>query len=54
MELDQEFKENHLDILKRFYNLFESIYKFIHDFKRFLDDLEEGVFIQQTLEVGVA
>jgi len=50
MDLDEEFRENHIEILKRFYNLFESIYKYIKDFIQYLDDLEAGVFIQHTLE----
>lgn len=29
MDLDAEFKDNHIEILKRFYVLFESIYKYI-------------------------
>jgi hypothetical protein len=29
LELDQEFKDNHIEILKRFYGLFESIYKYV-------------------------
>lgn len=49
-DLDEEFRENHLEILTRFYHAFESIYKYITDLNRFLEDLEEGVFIQQTLE----
>lgn len=28
MELDAELKENHVDILRRFYQLFEAIYKY--------------------------
>lgn len=50
LELDAEFKENHMEILRRFYALFESIYKYGQDYLRYLEDLEEGVFIQQTLE----
>lgn len=34
MDLDQEFKDNHMDILKRFYLLFESIYKYVKGKKR--------------------
>lgn len=49
-DLDTEFRENHLDILKRFYLLFESVYKYITDFNRYLEELEEGVFIQLTLD----
>ena len=50
MELDQEFKDNHIEILKRFYLLFESIYRYVKDYIQYIQDLEEGVFIQHTLE----
>ena len=49
-DLDEEFRENYIDILRRFYLVFESLHKYITDLNRFLDDLEEGLFIQQTLE----
>lgn len=50
-DLDGEFRDAHIDILQRFYQLFESVYKYITDFLKYLEDMEEGVFIQQTLEV---
>jgi WASH complex subunit strumpellin len=43
-ELDEEFRESHFDILKRFYLLFESIYKYISDYILYLNELEEGMF----------
>jgi hypothetical protein len=51
LELDAEFKENHVDILKRFYMLFESIWKYVTDYVRWLDDVDQGIYIQQSLEV---
>eukprot|EP01027_Heterolobosea_sp_BB2_P007140 GEZU01010652.1.p1 GENE.GEZU01010652.1~~GEZU01010652.1.p1 ORF type:complete len:835 (-),score=235.13 GEZU01010652.1:84-2588(-) len=50
LDLDEEFRENHIAILERFYLLFESIYKYIKDYAKFLDNLNEGVFIQQTFD----
>lgn len=50
-ELDEEFKDNYLQILKRFWLLFESIYKYITDLNQYVDDVEQGVYIQSTLEV---
>lgn len=51
-DLDEDFKENYLDILKRFYVLFESIYKYIVDLGRYVDEVEQGVnYIQATIEV---
>jgi WASH complex subunit strumpellin len=48
--LDDEFKDNHLEILTRFYLAFESIHKYIMDLTRFLEDLEEGIYIQQNVD----
>uniref|UniRef100_A0A665TFW6 WASH complex subunit 5 n=1 Tax=Echeneis naucrates TaxID=173247 RepID=A0A665TFW6_ECHNA len=49
-DLDEEFRENNTEILSRFYLAFESVHKYIVDLNRYLDDLHEGVYIQQTLE----
>ncbi|KAK3754472.1 hypothetical protein QZH41_018991, partial [Actinostola sp. cb2023] len=49
-DLDEELRENHIEILTRFYMAFESVHKYVIDLNRFLEDLDEGVFIQQTLE----
>ena len=89
-DLDEEFRENHIDILTRFYLAFESVHKYVVDLNRwvfihfiaksfhlfsefineniyttdidqflvvdvsvtfrFLEDLDEGVYIQQTLD----
>nr|CAD7425882.1 unnamed protein product [Timema monikensis] len=49
-DLDEEFRENYTEILTRFYLAFESIHKYVTDLNRYLEDLEEGLFIQQTLE----
>jgi len=49
-DLDEEFSENHLEILGRFYRAFESVLKYINDLHRVLEDMEEGVFIQQTMD----
>lgn len=51
LERDEDFMANHMEILQRFYSLFESIYRYNKDLVRFLNDLEDGAFIQQTLEV---
>lgn len=48
--LDEEFKFNHLEILTRFYLAFESIHKYVVDLTRYLEDLEEGIYIQQNLD----
>lgn len=49
-ERDDEFRENYIGILTRFYQAFESIHKYSFDLNRYVDDLEESVYIQQTLE----
>ena len=49
-QLDEELKENHVDLLKRFYRLFESMHRFVTDLTVYIGDLDDGVFIQQSLE----
>lgn len=48
--MDEELRENYVEILTRFYKAFESVYKYMLDVNRMLEDLEEGVFIQQTMD----
>lgn len=50
VDLDEEFRENHLAVLERFYQLFESIYRFVSDYQQFLEQLMEGDFVQHSLE----
>ncbi|KAF5915279.1 hypothetical protein HPG69_011744 [Diceros bicornis minor] len=49
-DLDEEFRENNIEIVTRFYLAFQSVHKYIVDLNRYLDDLNEGVYIQHTLE----
>lgn len=49
-ERDEEFKESFLDILTRFYLAFESIHKYALDVRQLVLDIEEGLYIQTTLE----
>jgi WASH complex subunit strumpellin len=49
--LDESFKETHMQILERFFILFQNIYEYGVDYTKFIVDLESGlVFIQQTLQ----
>ncbi|XP_037658369.1 WASH complex subunit 5 isoform X2 [Choloepus didactylus] len=49
-DLDEEFRENNIEIVTRFYLAFQSVHKYIVDLNRYLDELNEGIYIQQTLE----
>ncbi len=50
LDLDQEFHENHDDILNRFYLLFESIWKYQGDLAKYIDDVNNGFYIQHSIE----
>ena len=50
LDLDQEFQENHEDILDRFYQLFESIWKYQQDFAKYIDDVSSGFYIQHSID----
>lgn len=41
---------DHLEILTRFYHMFESIFKYLQDFKQWLHELAEGFFVHLTLD----
>ena len=49
-ELDEEFYEAHEEVLARFYQLFESMYTYLGDYIKYIRELEEGYYIQHTLE----
>ena len=50
LDRDEEFRENYIEIVTRFYLAFESVHRFAVDLNRYIDDLEEGVYIQQSME----
>ncbi|XP_063976642.1 WASH complex subunit 5 [Diachasmimorpha longicaudata] len=49
-ELDEHLRENYSDVLTRFYLAFESIHKYVTDLNTYLDELEDGTYIQQSME----
>lgn len=49
-DLDDDLKEKYLELITRFYLLFENIYQYIVDLNSFVEQLNEGVFIQQNIE----
>lgn len=48
--MDAKFCEEFIDILTRFYQSFESIHLYVLELKSILQELKDGLFIQQTLE----
>ena len=49
-ELDEALLTDYLEILERFYRLFDSIYRYVQDLLSFLEDLQEGIYIQHNVE----
>lgn len=52
--MDEEFRENHADTLSRFYAAFESEHQYVIELNRLVEELEEGVHLQQSLESVMA
>uniref|UniRef100_A0A182NJL2 Strumpellin n=1 Tax=Anopheles dirus TaxID=7168 RepID=A0A182NJL2_9DIPT len=48
--LDEELRENYIVTLNRFYIVFESIHKYVKDLNTFIEELNTGLFIQQSME----
>ncbi|XP_053606278.1 WASH complex subunit 5 isoform X2 [Plodia interpunctella] len=49
-DVDDDLKEKYLDLITRFYLLFENIYQYVVDLISFTEQLNDGAFIQQTIE----
>mmetsp|Transcript_12766 Transcript_12766/g.36085 ORF Transcript_12766/g.36085 Transcript_12766/m.36085 type:complete len:1178 (-) Transcript_12766:150-3683(-) len=54
LNLDHDFREAHFDILHRFYLLYESIWKYTQDLVRYYNEIEEGIYIEITLDMVLA
>lgn len=52
-DLDDELKEKYLELITRFYLLFENIYQYIVDLNLFLEQLNDNAFIQQSMETAL-
>ena len=40
-----------MELLSRFYKLFQSVHRYVTDLNHYLQDLEEGRFIQNSIEI---
>ncbi|XP_053677589.1 WASH complex subunit 5 [Anopheles nili] len=49
-QIDEELRENYIVTLNRFYIVFESIHKYVKDLNAFIEELNTGLFIQQSME----
>ncbi|KAG6548557.1 hypothetical protein Mapa_010045 [Marchantia paleacea] len=50
LALDDEFRETYQNFLERSFFLFDGIVKYYSDVMRYLEDLQEGVYIESTVE----
>ena len=50
IELDENFRESYVEIIERFYQLFESIYTYYRDYKSLIANVHDGYFIEYNLE----
>lgn len=48
--MDDEIRENYLEIITRCYLAFESIHQYVTDLKYFLHEVNDGIYIQNSLE----
>ncbi|XP_064546230.1 WASH complex subunit homolog 5 [Drosophila montana] len=49
-DLDLETRTNHLQLITRFYLAFQSVHHYATDLKQYIEELNTGYYIQQTLE----
>jgi len=48
--LDLETRTNHLQLITRFYLAFQSVHHYATDLQQYIEELNTGYYIQQTLE----
>ena len=47
---DEDFRENYIELIERFYSLFDSIYQYVTDWKTFVGQVKTGKFVQHTID----
>lgn len=50
LDTDLEFWQSNKHLMRRFYDLFDAIYKYLQDYLKFLEDVESGFYIQHTVD----
>ena len=50
IELDENFRESYIEIIERFFQLFDSIFNYYKEFKTFMSNVHEGYFMDWSLE----
>ena len=50
LDMDEDFRTNNIEIIERFFSLFYSIFQYITDWKSFLEQVNQGRFVQHTLD----
>ena len=53
-ERDEDFRLNNNDVISRFFSLFLSIYQYVEDWKTFVKQVNEGKFVQHTIDTILA
>ena len=54
MDKDEDFRINNIEVIERFFNLFLSIYQYITDWKTLIKQINEGKFVQHTIDTILA
>mmetsp|Transcript_36878 Transcript_36878/g.35603 ORF Transcript_36878/g.35603 Transcript_36878/m.35603 type:complete len:318 (+) Transcript_36878:35-988(+) len=50
IDLEESFRESYMEIIERFFQLFDSIYSYYREMKSFIQNMHEGYFIDYNLE----
>lgn len=50
IDLDADFQENYEDIIARFYQLFESIWKYQGELNKYVRDVEDGTYLEHSVD----
>lgn len=48
--VDSEIRDGNMEILNRFFLAFESIHKYASDLNQFVEELNDGIYLQNNLQ----
>ena len=50
LQADDKFKKTHIELLERFFLLLKSIYNYITEVNRYIEDIKNGLYLSQSVE----
>lgn len=50
LQRDEEFRDTHMELLERFFKLFRGVHGYLVELNRYIEDIQEGLYISYSIE----